>query len=121
VFPGTYKLLIPVLIFNTDPDNFKWTKDHMNIRVEESGIYQISLAFFTRSKPSIQLVVNGNSVLSALHSPSYVVHHPGYSVNDGMDHGTVTGASLIVKYGNLGLFITNESLHNIDSLSWLKG
>ncbi|KAJ3023448.1 hypothetical protein HKX48_003142, partial [Thoreauomyces humboldtii] len=83
---------------NNDPENFKWDRDSINIRVAEAGLYEISFAFFTKSKPSIQLVVNGESVLSAINSPSYVVHHSSGFVTDGqgrVEEGTCTGISLL--------------------------
>ncbi|KAJ3278596.1 hypothetical protein HK104_002181 [Borealophlyctis nickersoniae] len=83
---------------NTDPDNFKWEQDQVNVRVAQSGLYEITFAFFTKAKPSIQLVVNGESVLSAINSPSYVVHHSSGFVVDGdgrCEPGTVTGISLL--------------------------
>ena len=95
---------------NTDPDNFKWDQDQMNIRVAEAGLYEITLAIFTKSKPSVQLVVNGESVLSAINSPSYIVHHSSGFVMDGdgkVEPGTVTGISLIVR-NNVFCFIINN-------------
>ncbi|KAI9092424.1 hypothetical protein DFS34DRAFT_596678 [Phlyctochytrium arcticum] len=83
---------------NTDAENMLWEKDHTNIRVSEPGLYEITFAFFTKAKPSIQLVVNGESVLSAINSPSYVVHHSSGYVMDGegrVEQGTVTGISLL--------------------------
>ncbi|KAJ3306562.1 hypothetical protein HDV03_004691 [Kappamyces sp. JEL0829] len=81
-----------------DPDNFKWEQDHFNIRIAEAGLYEISLAFFTKAKPSIQIVVNGESVMSAINSPSYVIQHSSGFVMDGngkVEPGTVTGISLV--------------------------
>ncbi|KAI9329181.1 hypothetical protein BDR26DRAFT_1011868 [Obelidium mucronatum] len=84
---------------NTDPMNFKWEKDVTCIRVQEAGFYEISFAFFDVSwKPSVQVVVNGESVMSALNSPAYVVHHSSGFVRNGdgdVRPGTVTGLSLI--------------------------
>ncbi|KAJ3216583.1 hypothetical protein HDU67_009278 [Dinochytrium kinnereticum] len=83
---------------NTDPDNFRWEQDQTCIRVAEAGLYEITFAFFTKSRPSIQLVVNGESVLSAINSPTYVVHHGSGFVSDGdgkIEPGSVTGLSLI--------------------------
>ncbi|KAI8897345.1 hypothetical protein BC833DRAFT_594276 [Globomyces pollinis-pini] len=83
---------------NTDPENFKWDADNHNIRIKDAGLYEINLAFFTKAKPSIQLVVNGESVLSAINSPSYIVHHSSGFVTDGtgrVESGTVTGISLV--------------------------
>ncbi|KNC95949.1 uncharacterized protein SPPG_08700 [Spizellomyces punctatus DAOM BR117] len=83
---------------NTDRDNFLWEKDQTSIRIGEPGLYEITFAFFTKAKPSVQLVVNGESVLSAINSPSYVVHHSSGFVVDGdgrIEPGTVTGISLL--------------------------
>ncbi|KAJ3271491.1 hypothetical protein HDV01_006621 [Terramyces sp. JEL0728] len=83
---------------NTDPDNFKWEQDHYNIRIQDAGLYEINFSFFTKAKPSIQIVVNGESVLSAINSPSYVVQHSSGFVMDGngkVEQGTVTGISLV--------------------------
>lgn len=84
----------------TDPDNIRWENDSTNIRVVEAGLYEITFAFFTKSKPSIQLVVNGESVMSAINSSSYVVHHgSGFVYNEGkLEAGTVTGLSLLVSF-----------------------
>lgn len=86
---------------NTDPYNFVWEEDQVNIRVQDAGLYEITFAFFTKTKPSVQIVVNGESVLSSINSPSYVVHHSSGYVMDGhgrMEEGTVTGLSLIVSF-----------------------
>ena len=71
----------------------------MNLRIADAGLYEITFAFFTKCKPSIQLIVNGESVLSAINSPSYTVHHSSGLIMDGngkMEEGTVTGISLLV-------------------------
>jgi hypothetical protein len=86
--------------YNTDPDNFKWEEDQAFIKVNEPGLYEITFAFFTKAKPSIQLVVNGESVLSAINSPTYVVHHSSGLIQnaDGIiEPGTLTGLSLLVR------------------------
>ena len=53
---------------------------------------------FARKKPSVQLLVNGEAVLAASNSSSYVVHHSSGRVKDvGTRHpaGNVTGLTLI--------------------------
>ena len=82
-----------------DPDNFKWDQDHFNIRIADAGLYEINMAFFTKAKPSIQIVVNGESVMSAINSPSYVIQHASGFVMDGngkVEPGTISGLSLVV-------------------------
>ncbi|TPX43668.1 hypothetical protein SeLEV6574_g04924 [Synchytrium endobioticum] len=86
---------------NTDPENFAWTTDSPHIRIHDGGLYEISFAFFTKAKPSIQLIVNGESVLSAINSSSYVVHHGSGFVVSGegvMEQGCVSGLSLLVCF-----------------------
>jgi hypothetical protein len=98
---GILKLQILVNYVYIDPENLLWNQDHFNIRIAEAGLYEITMAFFTKAKPSIQLVVNGESVLSAINSPSYVLQHSSGFTMDGngkLEHGTVTGISLLVFY-----------------------
>ncbi|KAJ3366206.1 hypothetical protein GGF32_006655 [Allomyces javanicus] len=83
---------------NTDAGNFVWEPGHAVVRVAEAGVYELAFAFFTKCKPSIQVVVNGESVMSAIHSPTYTVHHGSGYVTDGdtgrTRAGAVTGMSL---------------------------
>ncbi|KNE61502.1 hypothetical protein AMAG_06319 [Allomyces macrogynus ATCC 38327] len=83
---------------NTDTTNFVWEPGHAVVRVAEAGVYELAFAFFTKCKPSIQVVVNGESVMSAIHSPTYTVHHGSGYVTDGdtgrTHAGAVTGMSL---------------------------
>ena len=60
---------------NTNPDNFMWEKDRCAITTVAPGLYEVTFGFFTRKKPQVQLLVNGEPVLSAVNSASYAVHH----------------------------------------------
>ena len=60
---------------NTNPDNFGWEKDRAVIGCAAPGLYEVSFGFFTRRKPTVTLLVNGEPVLSAINSASYAVHH----------------------------------------------
>ncbi|KAI8913693.1 hypothetical protein EDD86DRAFT_201253, partial [Gorgonomyces haynaldii] len=83
---------------NTDPTNFKWQQNTHIIKIREGGLYEIAFSIFTKSKPSLQVVVNGESVLSAINSPSYVVRHSNGLIMDGdgkLQYGSVTGLSLL--------------------------
>lgn len=105
---------------NTDKKNFKWLQDGTSIRVQEGGLYEITLAFFTRRKPSIQLVVNGESILSAINSPSYIVHHASGLISDGngrLEEGSVGGISLVVFQFYLGISCITIKVYNIAALS----
>ncbi|KAJ3416699.1 WD repeat-containing protein 18 [Chytridiales sp. JEL 0842] len=107
---------------NTDPENFRWEENQCFIKVMQGGLYEITFAFFTKAKPSIQLVINGESVLSAINSPTYVVHHPptgptGTSGSD-LEFGASTGLSLL-KMDNLRIVevvITTSTQDNVIEL-----
>ncbi|KAI9189492.1 hypothetical protein H9P43_000925 [Blastocladiella emersonii ATCC 22665] len=83
---------------NTDRTNLRWEPDACVVRVAEAGVYELAFSFFTRSKPSIQIVINGESVMSAIHAPTYTVHHGSGVVTDGdgrAKEGSATGISLL--------------------------
>ena len=60
-------------VINTMPENFIWEKDDICITVKEKGIYLLSLGFFVREKPTIQVIINGESVLSQVNSNAFIV------------------------------------------------
>eukprot|EP00762_Andalucia_godoyi_P004485 ANDGO_08200.mRNA.1 hypothetical protein AMSG_02023 len=83
---------------NTDPDNFRWDPDRVNILVEAAGLYEVTFGFYSKRKPTLQLHVNGEPVLSAVNSASYVVHHSSGRLTDtGKQHpaGNIAGLTLI--------------------------
>ncbi|KNC56011.1 uncharacterized protein AMSG_02023 [Thecamonas trahens ATCC 50062] len=86
-----------VQILNSAPDVFVWGKDKVNLVATLPGLYQVSAGFFSAAKPSIQLLVNGEPVLSAVNSSSYVIHHSSGRLAAIDDHpsGNVTGLTLI--------------------------
>ena len=49
---------------NTSPENFVWDKESTSILVVEKGIYVIGLSFFVSGQPTVQVYINGESVLS---------------------------------------------------------
>lgn len=90
---------------NTDPDNFRWEADKVNLLVVCPGLYEITFGFFTRKKPTVQLHVNGEPVMSAVNSSSYVLHHSSGRITDassvpalvaGMGGGGSSGASHVI-------------------------
>ncbi|KAJ3191201.1 hypothetical protein HK101_007984 [Irineochytrium annulatum] len=94
---------------NTDSENFFWEQDQPFIKVTEPGLYEITFAFFTKCRPSVQLIINGESVISAINAPSFVVHHSSGLISDGNGHieeGTITGLSLMVAFYSLSKLIT---------------
>jgi len=82
---------------NTNPDNFMWTQDSTSITCTAPGLYEVTFGFFTRKKPSVQLLVNGEPVVSAINSASYAVHHSSGRLCAVGPHsaGNVTGLTLI--------------------------
>eukprot|EP00002_Diphylleia_rotans_P027807 TRINITY_DN5591_c0_g1_i3.p1 TRINITY_DN5591_c0_g1~~TRINITY_DN5591_c0_g1_i3.p1 ORF type:complete len:766 (-),score=198.43 TRINITY_DN5591_c0_g1_i3:503-2800(-) len=65
--------LIPwtVQSVNTSPDVFGWEKDKVAIVVSLAGLYEITFGFYSRKKPIIQLLVNGEPIMSSVNSASY--------------------------------------------------
>lgn len=58
---------------NSAPRNF--TKKRGTIEVNEAGVYEISFGFYGRRRPTVQLTVNSDAVLSVLDAPANTVHH----------------------------------------------
>lgn len=82
---------------NSAPDNFLWEKDKVTIVTVLPGLYEISFGFFSRVKPTIMVLVDGQPVMSCVNSSSYVLHHSSGRVGAVDDHpsGNVTGLTLI--------------------------
>ena len=82
---------------NTDPQNFRWAPDKAVIQTVAPGLYEVTFGFFTRKKPAVQLLVNGDPVLAAVNSASYVLHHSSGRLTSVGRHpaGNVTGLTLI--------------------------
>ena len=60
-------------IINTMPEKLIWEKDDICILVKQKGIYLLSLAFFVKEKPTIQVIVNGQTILSQVNSNAFIV------------------------------------------------
>lgn len=75
----------------SDPDTFVWEKNKSTITVLEPGIYELSFGFFTRSKPTVQVIVNGEAVMSAINNSAYVTHHSSGRLTTTGSSGIVTG------------------------------
>ena len=87
-----------VQIINTSNDNFLWEKDKTFINVKEGGLYEIKMGFFADKKPMIQILINGEVVISAINSNSYVIHQsPGGRMKGTgkTSFGNVTGLTMI--------------------------
>jgi hypothetical protein len=62
-----------VQVINTMPENIIWEKDDFIIMIKKKGIYLLNLGFFVRTKPVIQVIINGESVLSQVNSNAFIV------------------------------------------------
>ena len=85
-------------IINTSNENFLWEKDKSIIGIKEGGLYQILMGFFADKKPMIQILVNGEVIISAINSNSYVIHQsPGGRMKGTgkTSFGNVTGLTLV--------------------------
>ena len=82
---------------NTDPENFVWEKNCVSIVANAPGLYEVTFGFFVRKKPAIQLLVNGEPVMAAVNSASYVLHHSSGRLTSVGRHpaGNVTGLTLV--------------------------
>ena len=93
-------LAIPweVQIINTSNDNFLWEKDKTLINIKEGGLYEIKMGFFADKKPMVQILINGEVIISAINSNSYVIHQsPGGRMKGTgkTSFGNVTGLTMV--------------------------
>ena len=87
-----------VQIINTSNDNFLWEKDKTFINIKEGGLYEIKMGFFADKKPMIQILINGEVIISAINSNSYVIHQsPGGRMKGTgkTSFGNVTGLTMV--------------------------
>lgn len=68
--------LVPweIQVTNTLPENFIWEPARTQILVVAPGIYEVKLGVYSRKKPTIHLLVNGETALTAVSSPSQVIY-----------------------------------------------
>lgn len=87
-----------VQIINTSNDNFLWEKDKSIIGIKEGGLYEVKMGFYADKKPMIQILINGEVIISAINSNSYVIHQsPGGRMKGTgkASFGNVTGLTLV--------------------------
>lgn len=94
-----------VQTLNTSPANYLWERDRVNLTCVSPGLYEVTLGFFTKRRPSIQVLVNGEPVLSAVNNVRGPESYGGAKVNAGgkvgkgqlgrHSAGNVTGLTLI--------------------------
>lgn len=69
-------------VVNTLPENFIYNQGEYTFKITKSGIYKIELGFYAKKKPSIQIIINGKVIVSAVNSSSYVLHHSSGKLKD---------------------------------------
>lgn len=81
---------------NTCPDNFIWEMNRTSVIAVAPGLYEVMFAFFASSKPTVQMLINGEPVLSTDKTSSYTLHHSSARLSE-FHHstGNVVGLSLI--------------------------
>ena len=87
-----------VQIINTSPDNFLWEKDKPILNIKEGGLYEINMGFYADKKPMVQIMINGEVVISAINSNSFVIHQsPGGRMKGTgkTSFGNVTGLTMV--------------------------
>ena len=97
IFKNGFAIPWEVECINTWPENFLWEQDKSNIMTVAPGLYEIMFGFFSKKKPTVQLLVNGEPCLSAINSASYVIHHSSGKLKSTGKHkeGNIAGLTLI--------------------------
>lgn len=81
-------------VANTLPENFLWRQSEPHIVVSQRGYYRVELGFFAKKKPTVQLIVNGQTIVSAVNSDSYVLHHSSGKLKD-VSNSEVVGLTFV--------------------------
>ncbi len=82
---------------NTAPDNYLWEKEKTSVMVVAAGLYEITMGFYADKKPTVQILINGEPVMSAVNSASYVIHHSSGKLKNVGKHsnGNITGLTMV--------------------------
>ena len=67
-----YAIPWEVQAVNTAPDNFIWEKDKTFILCSSAGLYKVEIGFFSDKKPAVQILVNGEVVISSITNSNFV-------------------------------------------------
>ena len=81
--PNGYAVPWEIQSVNTCPENFIWEEEQANIVTVAPGLYEITLGFFCLKKPTVQVLVNGETILTAVNSASFVIHHSSGKLSNG--------------------------------------
>lgn len=90
---GNYAVPWELQSGNTCPDNFLWEKNATALLITAPGLYEISACFYANRRPTLQLIINGDVILSVKDHPEYFPHsHLVY--HSSRSQGAITGLSL---------------------------
>ncbi len=60
---------------NSCPENFMQQEDKSILVTVESGLYEVKMAFFSQFKATVDLRVNGESIITTVGNSQNVIHH----------------------------------------------
>lgn len=67
------------------------------------GLYEITFGFYSGKKPTVQVLVNGETILSAVNSSSYVIHHSSGKFKGGAVASGVNAQNSLKPYSQSNL------------------
>lgn len=116
-----------IQVINTMPENFLWEKNDVFITIKNKGIYLISLAFFVREKPTIQVLINGKSVLSQVNSNAFIIRQDNsnnnldeYENNDNCSSTGVTMNEFLYLQNMSKIVISYSGSQNVKGMMSIK-
>jgi hypothetical protein len=77
-----YAIPWEIQLVNTSPDIFFWEKDKTSIFISTGGLYEIIMGIYADKKPTVQILLNGEPLISAVNSSSYILHHNTNNYNN---------------------------------------
>lgn len=82
-------------ITNSAPDNFLWEKDKSSIVTVAPGLYEIYFGFYSRKKPAVQILVNGEPIIIATKPLSQVCQSSKSGKTGSHPAGNIIGLTLV--------------------------
>jgi len=77
-----YAIPWEIQLVNTSPDIFFWEKDKTSIFISTGGLYEITMGIYADKKPTVQILLNGEPLISAVNSSNYLLHHNSSNFNN---------------------------------------
>lgn len=66
---------------NTNPGLFLWEQDRIYIGIEDSGIYELTIGVYSEDSPSLQLILNGDPVLTKTGDSQTIIKHSNKTIS----------------------------------------